>query len=1033
MEYRFQDIEQKWQAHWKKQKTFRAEKTSSHPKYYVLDMFPYPSGDGLHVGHPLGYISSDIVSRYRRHLGFNVLHPMGFDAFGLPAEQYAIENNMHPAATTEKNIRRYVEQLQKIGFAYDWERTVTTSDPNYYKWTQWIFLKLFDSWYDTEQQKARPIAELEALFATQGSLHIPAAHDAHESFTADDWKKFSRAEQSEILMAYRLAYQGHAWVNWCEALGTVLANDEVKDGKSERGGYPVVRTRMRNWFLRITAYADRLLNDLDALEWSDSMKEMQRNWIGKSEGARIRFAVPDKNTVLEVFSTRPDTIFGCSFLVLAPESDWVTELTTEAQQAEVKAYVEQAKNRSERERIANVERVSGVFTGSYAAHPFTGENIPVWISDYVLAGYGTGAVMAVPAHDSRDFKFAQFFSLPIRPVIRAEGEDESILTEAYEAKDGILFNSEWLNGLSVKDAILRAVAEIDSRGLGNREILFRLRDANFSRQRYWGEPFPIYYKDGIATALPESELPLQLPEMEDFKPTGRPESPLAKLTDWTYEGYPLETDTMPGFAGSSWYFLRYMDAENPKEFAGTDALEYWKDVDLYIGGTEHAVGHLLYSRFWHKVLHDYGYISTDEPFRKLVNQGMIQGRSNFAYRLVWEKYAEYKLWEELKKNTGEKKFIRRYKDGKREFDFFCKDANLAVEIKDQKNLDILAESYARIEREEGIKILMIPIFAALEDLPGVMKSISDVLNGEAVPSFTQHETIEYKTTLVSAGIEGCKEFCTPVHVKIQLVDNDVLDRDAFMQWREEYKTADWMLEDGKYICGWEIEKMSKSKLNVVNPDDICTHFGADTLRLYEMFLGPIEQHKPWNTNGIEGVHRFLNKFWKTVVGADGQVQLTDENPTADEYKALHKAIKKIREDIDALSLNTCVSAFMILLNELQALKCNKKAIFREFTILLSPFAPHLAEEIWERLGEIPGTVSSAKFPEFNPDYLVENAFEYPVSFNGKVRFKKSFGLDVAADVIEADIRADEQTQRWLEGKEIKKMIVVKGRIINVVL
>lgn len=922
MEYNFRAIEDKWRSRWDAEKTFRAPGQSDKPKFYVLDMFPYPSGAGLHVGHPLGYIASDIISRYKRLRGFNVLHPMGFDAFGLPAEQYAISTGRHPADTTRENSERYIAQLKNIGFSFDWERLINTSDPQYYKWTQWIFLKLFNSWYDTELQQARPIDELVVLFENDGSEGIHAFHDEHETFSGEEWQQMHESKRSELLMLYRLAYQSHAYVNWCEALGTVLANDEVKDGLSERGGHPVERRQMRQWFLRITAYADRLLNDLNELDWTDSLKEMQRNWIGKSTGASVRFAL-EKGGFIEVFTTRPDTIFGVSFMVLAPESELVTQLCTPEQKEEVERYVNWAKNRSERERQTEVKHVTGAFTGAYAIHPFTGEKIPVWTGDYVLAGYGTGAVMAVPAHDARDFRFAKHFGLGIPRVIAgADGDTAPLTDEAYEAKEGKVINSGFLDGLEVKEAIARAVEEIEARGIGQRRENFRLRDANFSRQRYWGEPFPIYYRNGIPSALNEQDLPLRLPDMDDFKPTGRPESPLAKLNNWTYDGYPLETDTMPGFAGSSWYFLRYMDPHNDNRFADNEALRYWKDVDLYVGGTEHAVGHLLYSRFWHKVLFDYGLVPTSEPFRKLVNQGMIQGRSNFVYRI-----------------NGTETFV-----------------------------------------SQGLKN-------------------------------------EYETTAL--------------HVDVNIVNNDELDTEAFKAWRPEYAQAEFVLEDGKYICGVEIEKMSKSKHNVVNPDKIVEDFGADTLRLYEMFLGPLEQSKPWNTNGIEGTHRFLRKLWNLYHNGDS-FAVNDEEATAAERKSLHTLIKKVSEDIERFSFNTSVSSFMICVNELTEQKCNKREILEPLAVVLSPFAPHLAEEIWEKLGHS-SSISYASFPAFNAAYLVENSFNYPVSFNGKTRFQLELPADMSVKDIEAAVMADERTERWKEGKELRKVIVVPKRIVNIVL
>lgn len=936
MDYPFNEIEKKWQQYWDEHKTFTATNHSPKPKYYVLDMFPYPSGAGLHVGHPLGYIASDIVARYKRLQGYNVLHPMGFDAFGLPAEQYAIQTGKHPAETTAINIKRYIEQLKNIGFAYDWDRMVNTSDPQYYRWTQWIFLQLFHHWYDRQQQKARPILELIKIFEQQGNycyhqqMLSGNVEGVTQIFTADEWKGYSEQTKQSILMNYRLAYQSFAYVNWCEALGTVLANDEVKEGVSERGGHPVERRQMRQWFLRITEYADRLYEDLDLLDWSESMKEMQRNWIGKSEGLLIRFELKGHPEKLDIFTTRPDTIFGVSFMVLAPESEWVNILTTADQKDAVTAYVNEAKNRSERERQADVKRVSGVFTGSYAIHPFTGQEIPIWISEYVLAGYGTGAVMAVPAHDSRDFRFAKHFGLPIPRVIAGPDGDTAELTEeAYEAKEGTVINSDFITGLSVKEAMEAVKRRIEEMGLGERQVNYRLRDANFSRQRYWGEPFPIYFKNNIATPIPLDQLPLQLPPMDDFKPTGNPEGPLAKLPleNWNFDGYPLETDTMPGFAGSSWYFLGYMDPNNSEAFASHEALAYWQDVDLYIGGTEHAVGHLLYSRFWHKFLYDLGYVPTKEPFKKLVNQGMIQGRSNFVYRV-----------------KGENKYV-------------------SFNLKDQ------------------------------------------------------YDTIA-------------------INVDVNYVQNDELNLQAIKEGKllnlADADKAEWVLEDGKYICGWEVEKMSKSKWNVVNPDQICEDYGADTLRMYEMFLGPIEQSKPWNTQGIEGVHKFLRKLWRTCVGSEGNILLTDDEPTAKELKILHKTIKKIKEDIETLSLNTSISAFMICLNELTDLNCRKKAIFEPFLIMLSPFAPHICEEIWQKLGH-PNSIAHAQFPEFNEKYLVENTFNYPVSFNGKVRFNIELPLGIPNEEVEKAALSHELAAKWMEGKTPKKVIVVPGRIVNVVM
>jgi leucyl-tRNA synthetase len=992
MEYNHREIESRWRKYWEEHKTFVAKNNSTDPKYYVLDMFPYPSGAGLHVGHPLGYIASDIVARYKRLCGFNVLHPMGFDAFGLPAEQYAIQTGKHPATTTEENIKRYIEQLHNIGFAYDWDRQVNTSEPGYYKWTQWIFLQLFHHWYDEHEQKARSITELVSIFEKNGNVGYDKqmlsgnVEDIEQTFTADEWKSFSDKTRSDILMCYRLAYQSFAYVNWCEALGTVLANDEVKDGVSERGGHPVERRQMRQWFLRITAYAERLHKDLDTLDWSDSMKEMQRNWIGKSEGALVKFQVKDTNEFIDIFTTRPDTIFGVSFMVLAPESEWVTVLTTPDRKAAVDKYVVETKNRSERERQADVKRISGEFTGSYCIHPFTGKEVPIWTSEYVLAGYGTGAVMAVPAHDSRDFRFAKHFGLPIPRVIAgADGDKSELVDDAYEAKDGILMNSDMLDGMKVKDAIQTVIAKIEKMGIGVRQVNYRLRDANFSRQRYWGEPFPIYYKDDIATPLEFSELPLELPKMEDFKPTGNPEGPLAKLTDWKYKGkYQLETDTMPGFAGSSWYFLRYMDANNETDFCSKDALKYWQDVDFYIGGTEHAVGHLLYSRFWHKFLFDLNFVPTIEPFKKLVNQGMIQGTSNFIYRVnVSAVFNSGVLGKSVDLPT---------------IDFYVT-KSIGEEI---GSGDFSAENYSKIIQ--------------------VLNEVSNKINSE----MKLETTFDYV-------IDNPRE-ASFRHVFVDCVFNRELNVNLLKEKHQaEFRNSYFINEDdGKFIiASEEVEKMSKRCLNVVNPDDICENYGADTLRMYEMFLGPIEQSKPWNTNGITGVSGFLKKLWRICVGADGNLALTNEEPNAKELKTLHKTIKKIKEDIEGLSLNTSISAFMICLNELSDLKCNKKAIFEPLMIILSPYAPHIAEEIWSKMGNTT-SIAHARFPEFKPELLVENSFSYPVSFNGKHRFNIELPLGIPNEQIQEAALNHADAVKWLEGKAPKKVIIVPGKIVNVV-
>ena len=907
MEYDFKSIESKWQAYWAANKTFKAVEDPAKPKYYVLDMFPYPSGAGLHVGHPLGYIASDIFARYKRLKGFNVLHPMGYDAFGLPAEQYAIQTGQHPEKTTTDNVNRYRSQLDRIGFSYDWDREVRTCDPEYYKWTQWAFLKMFDSWYDTVADKARPISELVTLLETVG----------YDDVTPAQWNAASEKEKSDILMRYRIAYLGETSVNWCEGLGTVLANDEVKDGLSVRGGFPVEQKKMKQWQLRVSAYAGRLLDSLDKLDWTDSLKEMQRNWIGKSEGTEVVFNTEceGRELPLTIFTTRVDTIFGVTFMVLAPESDVVPMLTSSEQKEAVEAYIKEVRKKTERERIAETKTVTGVFAGSYAVNPLTGSRIPIWISEYVLAGYGTGAIMAVPAHDSRDYAFAKKFNLPIVPII--EGCDVS--ESSFDAKEGRMCNSGFLDGLDVKVAIEAAKDYAEAHGLGRRKTNYRLRDAIFSRQRYWGEPFPIYYKDGIPCPVDEKDLPLCLPEIESYKPTG--EAPLARAKNWTYKGYPLETSTMPGFAGSSAYYLRYMDPRNSEALVDRAADEYWRAVDLYVGGTEHATGHLIYSRFWDKFLFDLGYVCEDEPFRKLINQGMIQGRSNFVYRIV-----------------GTNKFV-----------------------------------------SKGLK--------------------------------DQYETTE-------------------IHVDVNIVHNDKLDLEAFRAWRPDYADAEFILEDGEYVCGWAIEKMSKSMFNVVNPDLICDTYGADTLRLYEMFLGPVEQSKPWDTKGIDGVNRFLKKFWRLFFDHE-EWAVSDEKPTPAELKALHKLIGKEQEDIENFSYNTTVSAFMIAVTELAGLKCNKRAILEPLVILLSPFAPHMAEELWHQLGH-EDSVTYAPFPEFVAAYAAEDNVTYPVQFNGKMRFTVDMPKSATPAEVEAAVRAHEQTPKYVGGLNIVKVIVVPGRIINIV-
>ncbi len=918
MEYNFKEIESRWQERWREDKTYRVEVDTTRPKFYVLDMFPYPSGAGLHVGHPLGYIASDIYSRYKRLKGFNVLHPMGYDAFGLPAEQYAIQTGQHPAVTTEKNTARYREQLDKIGFSFDWDREVRTCEPGYYKWTQWAFLKMFGHYYDRTEQKAKPIEELIARFEKSGTEGVDAASTLELSFTAEEWAAKSEAEKEQVLQNYRLAFRADTMVNWCPKLGTVLANDEVKDGLSVRGGHPVEQKRMKQWLLRVTAYAQRMLDGLDQLEWSDSLKEIQRNWIGRSVGAQVFFDLVGKEQKLEIFTTRPDTIFGVTFMVIAPEHEMLAELTSEEQKEAVEAYITEAKKRSERERMAETKRVSGVFTGSYAINPFTGRQIPIYASDYVLSGYGTGAIMAVPAHDSRDWAFARYFGLEIVPVVEGGNIEES----SYDAKEGKMINSDFLTGMDVKEAIPMMFQEVEKRGLGKKLINYRLRDAIFSRQRYWGEPFPIYYKEDTAYPLSEEKLPLELPPIANFGPTEQGEPPLARAEGWcTEEGYPFELSTMPGFAGSSAYFLRYMDPQNDEALVSREANDYWRQVDLYVGGIEHATGHLMYSRFWNMFLYDLGYVCEQEPFRKLVNQGMIQGRSNFVYRVV-----------------GTNKFV-------------------SLGLKDQ------------------------------------------------------YETQE-------------------IHVDVNIVKNDILDLEAFKQWMPDFANAEFILEDGKYICGWAIEKMSKSMYNVVNPDYIVENYGADTLRMYEMFLGPLEQSKPWDTNGIDGVHKFLKRLWRLFYDRDGKLLLTDEKGTEKELRTLHKTIKKVTEDIEHFSFNTSVAAFMICLNELG--DCSKREILEPLVVLLAPFAPHICEELYHTLGHTT-SVCEATYPVCEERYLTLTTFEYPVSINGKLRFKKEYDLNLDPASIQADVVAQPEAQKWIEGKSPKKVIVVKGKIINIVI
>ncbi|MEY2704840.1 MAG: hypothetical protein RL407_902 [Bacteroidota bacterium] len=922
-EYNFREIEQKWQGKWSAQGTFKAEVDPSKPKFYSLDMFPYPSGAGLHVGHPLGYIASDIVSRFKLLKGFNVLHPMGYDSFGLPAEQYAIQTGQHPAITTSQNIQRYTEQLKNIGFAFDWDREVRTSDPSYYKWTQWIFMQLFSNYYDLDADKALPISSLEARFEKEGNLAVKAVCDeGTPSFSKEEWNALSESQKQKLLLHYRLTFLAETTVNWCPALGTVLSNDEVKDGFSERGGHPVERKKMMQWSMRITAYADRLLKGLDELQWSEPIKEMQRNWIGKSIGAEVVFEVKGSKEKIQVFTTRVDTIYGVTYLALAPESELAETLLSEEEREKAGAYIQQAKNRSERERMSDVKTISGAFTGSYAINPFTGEEIPIWIADYVLAGYGTGAVMAVPAHDERDYNFAKHFGLEIRQVIEGSMEQGS-----FPGKGGTLIHSGMITGMKMKEAMAKCISYLEERGIGRGKVQYRMRDAIFTRQRYWGEPLPVYFKEGLPYLIDEKDLPLVLPEVDKYLPTEDGAPPLGRAKDWTYTTatgtYPLELSTMPGWAGSSWYFFRYTDPSNHQSLAEKSKTDYWGAVDLYIGGSEHATGHLLYSRFWTKFLYDIGAVGIDEPFQKMINQGMIQGRSNFVYRI--------------------------------------KGSNTFVSLGLKDNYDTSA-----------------------------------------------------------------------MHVDVNIVHNDQLNLEKFKAWRPDLANAEFILEDGKYYCGAEVEKMSKSKYNVVNPDDIIERYGADTLRLYEMFLGPLEQFKPWNTNGIDGVFKFLKKLWNLFHDADGKFKVSEEVPSKDELKALHKAIKKLEEDMANYSFNTSVSSFMICVNELTALGCNKRQILEPLAVLVSPYAPHIAEELWELLGHST-SITKASFPEFKEEYLVESSFEYPIMINGKLRAKVNLSLSLDAGAIEKVALEDAQVQKWLEGNAPKKVIVVPGKIVNVVL
>lgn len=1036
MDYQFTEVEKKWQDYWRENQIYKVEIDHGKPKYYVLDMFPYPSGAGLHVGHPLGYIASDIFSRYKQLKGFNVLHPMGYDAYGLPAEQYAIQTGTHPAVTTDKNIARYREQLDKIGFSYDWDREVKTCDPKYYKWTQWTFIQLFNAWYNRKTEKAESISSLLTIFETEGNANVNAASGEVVAFTAAQWQQMSTNEQQQLLMQYRLAYLADTVVNWCPALGTVLANDEVSEGLSVRGGHPVERKSMKQWLLRITAYSDRLLNGLEKIEWSDSLKDIQRNWIGKSIGGAIQFSIQNHDASIEVFTTRPDTIFGATFMVLAPEHELVNAITSPAQQEEVQAYVQQTKNRSERERMAEVKRVSGAFTGAYAINPFTNEPIPVWIADYVLMGYGTGAIMAVPAHDSRDFAFARHFSLPVVQVICQQGEtpsDTASWENSYDAKEGVAINSGFINGLEVKDAIKAVVAEAENKGIGKAKINYRLRDAIFSRQRYWGEPFPVYYKEGLPYTLNENELPLELPPVDAFLPTETGEPPLARAANWeTSDGYPLETNTMPGFAGSSGYYLRYMDPQNNQRYFSEEAVNYWENVDLYIGGAEHATGHLIYARFWNMFLFDIGLAVKEEPFKKLINQGMIQGRSSMVYRINPEKMAEFILWESLKDKKLGVEFVRDFKSGNRKFDFCAPESKLIIEIKRQQSLEKLAPAYEKWAADNGFRLLLIPIRDFIDQRENILTRIKDAIAGKDVAAFIEKEALENIPSFVSKNFPGRAYFSDPIHVDISLVHNDILDIEGFKKWQPHLANARFLLEDGKYICGYEVEKMSKSKFNVQNPDELIEKYGADTLRLYEMFLGPLEQSKPWDTQGIEGVFRFIRKLWRLYNSDNNSFFVSEEQPTEAELRVLHKTIRKVEDDIERFSLNTAVAAFMICVNELSELKCHKRAILEPLSILISPYAPHIAEELWHLLGHSE-TVVKQEFPLCEEKYLVEDAVHYPVSFNGKTRFKMELPASMTAKEVEAAVLASEEAKKWTEGKQIRKIIVVPQRIINIVL
>lgn len=983
MEYDFRAIESKWRTYWAENKTYKVEENEK-PKFYVLDMFPYPSGAGLHVGHPLGYIASDVFSRYKKLKGFNVLHPSGYDSFGLPAEQYAIQTGQHPAITTENNIARYREQLDKIGFCFDWDREVRTSDPSYYRWTQWIFKQLFDCWYNKETDKAERISGLIEQFESNGNADVKAATDYEESFSADQWKGFSEKEQSDILQQYRLTYLDNAWVNWCPALGTVLANDEIKDGVSERGGHPVEQKLMRQWMMRITAYANRLLTGLDKIDWTDSIKDQQKNWIGKSKGASVRFKVDGHDEEIEVFTTRPDTIFGVSFMTLAPEHELVSKITTSEYKDKVEAYVKAASLKTERDRQSDVKNITGEFIGAYAINPISGEKVPIWIGDYVLASYGTGAVMAVPCGDQRDYDFAKEFGIEIKNIFK----DVDISEEACDDKSAVIANSDFLNDLPAKKAIGVAIAKIQELGVGKGKTQFRLRDAVFSRQRYWGEPFPVYYENDIPKMVPDDKLPVELPEVDKYLPTEDGEPPLAraKKEDWpTSMGDRMEFNTMPGWAGSSWYFMRYTDPKNENEFVSKEKIDYWGNVDLYIGGSEHATGHLLYSRFWTKFLFDLGYIPFDEPFQKMINQGMILGSSSFVYRLELTSY---------------------FMPG-------VTDSNDLPSVREFPELFVSKEIYDDWAKNQKLNTHRKQVESKLES----------VLN-RLIPGDISH---------LLSNVQWTYSF-TKLHADVNLVDNGILDTEGFKNWRRDYKDAEFILnEDGKYLCGSEVEKMSKSKFNVQTPDELVEKFGADTLRLYEMFLGPLEQSKPWDTKGINGVHNFLRKLWRLFHDDNNQIAVSEDAPTDKELKTLHKTIKKIQEDLERFSFNTGVSNFMIAVNELTDYKCNKKAILEPLLILISPYAPHICEELWEKIGNEVGSITRAQFPLFEEKFLVEANYAYPVSFNGKMRFKLELPTNLSKQDVEKEVLAHDLSQKYLEGKTPKNVIVVPNRIVNVVM